>query len=72
MTLQPGDIVRVTYGDGTIFKSPYRSETLGETRKDEILLVIETRQWSVKILHPHHGAGWMTRGYLEVVSEACA
>ena len=70
--MKPGDIVRVTYGVNLIYISPYRNETLGKTRKDEILLVLEPHQVYVKILHPSLGVGWVNRTFLEVISEAYA
>lgn len=66
-----GDLVLVKYRD-LIYTTRRGGNCIGAADKGEILLVLDDNETSksVKILHPAHGIGFITRSYTEVISEA--
>lgn len=68
--MKPGDLILVKYRD-LIYTTRRGGNCIGAADKGEILLVIDDNEVSksVKILHPVHGIGFITRFYTEVISE---
>jgi hypothetical protein len=68
--MQPGDLVRVTYRD-LIYTTRRGGNCIGAADKGEIMMVVEGDDSShnIKILHPVHGLGFITRAFTEVLSD---
>lgn len=68
--MKPGDLVRVTYRD-LIYTNRRGGNFLCTAGLGEIMLVLDDSVASgkVKVLHPIHGPGFITRYYTEVISE---
>lgn len=68
--MKPGDLVRVTYRD-LIYTTRRGGHCIGAADLGEVVLVIDDNEksHSVKILHPVHGPGFITRYYAEVLNE---
>ena len=69
--MQPGDLVRCTYRD-LIYTTRRGGCCIGAADLGEIMLVLDGNDSShkVKIPHPAHGPGFITRAYTEVVNGA--
>lgn len=67
--MKAGDLVRVTYRD-LIYTALRVGDCIGAANVGEILLVVEgdDRSHNIKILHPIHGLGFITRAYVEDLS----
>lgn len=68
--MKTGDLVRCTYRD-LIYNTRSGGRCIGAIDMGEIVMVIDDNEKShnVKILHPTHGPGFITRYYTEVISE---
>ncbi len=68
--MKKGELVRVTFRD-LIYTNRRGGRCIGAADLDEVVLVIDDNEksHSVKILHPIHGLGFITRYYVEVLSE---
>ena len=69
--MKPGDLVRVTCRD-LIYTTRRGGDCIGAAGVGEIMMVVEGDDSShnIKILHPVHGLGFVTRAYTEVIYEA--
>lgn len=69
--MKPGDLVRVRYRD-LIYTTRRGGDHIGAADLGEIVMIIDDNEasYNVKILHPVHGPGFITRAYTEVISEA--
>jgi len=69
--MKPGDLIRVTWSDLIYTTRRGVADCIGAADKGEILLVLDKNETSksVKILHPAHGIGFITRGFTEVINE---
>lgn len=69
--MKPGDLVRCTYYD-LIYNTRVGGRCIGAIAMGEVGMVIDDNMHShnVKILHPVHGPGFITRAYVEVINEA--
>lgn len=65
--MKSGDLVRCTYRD-LIYITRWGGDCIGVADFGEIVLVLDDNEHShkVKILHPVHGPGFITRAYMEV------
>lgn len=68
--MKSGDLVRCTYRD-LIYTTRRGGDCIGAAGEGEIMLVVEGDDSShnIKILHPEHGLGFVTRYYTEVINE---
>ena len=64
--MKVGELAHVTYRD-LIYVTRWGGHCIGAADPGEIVLVLDDNEHShnVKILHPIHGPGFITRAYVE-------